>query len=133
MHRFKTRVYYEDTDMAGIVYYANYLKFIERARSEAIEAAGVDQLAMKEAGVFFAVRRLEADYIMAAQYGDQLLVSTYVTVLKGASTRLKQVITRGEARIFEAFVTLACISSDGKPVRFPAETRACLASLGLDP
>jgi len=129
MHRYDFRVYYEDTDMAGIVYYANYLKFIERARSEAIEAAGVDQLAMKEAGLFFAVRRLEADYALPARYADRLSVSTNVTELKGASTRLKQLITRGDDKIFEAFVTLACISSDGKPMRFPAETRASLTEL----
>ena len=128
-HVYQTRVYYEDTDMAGIVYYANYLKFIERARSEAVEEAGVDQLAMKAEGVFFAVRRLEADYINAARYGDVLSVSTYVTELKGASTRLHQLVTKSETRIFEAFVTLACIRSDGRPVRFPAKTRASLSAL----
>jgi acyl-CoA thioester hydrolase len=62
-HMFRTRVYYEDTDLAGIVYYANYLKFIERARSEWVGALGIDQMALKSGhGIVFAVRRVEADY-----------------------------------------------------------------------
>lgn len=129
MHRFETRVYYEDTDMGGIVYYANYLKFIERARSEAIEAQGIDQWAMKEAGLFFAVRSLKAEFISPARYGDALIVSTYVTELKGASTTLRQSIQSDERKIFEASVTLACIRSSGAPTRFPAETRASLEKL----
>ena len=66
-HRFSVRVYYEDTDMGGIVYHANYLKFIERARSDWVRGLGVDQVAMKEDGIAFAVRRVEADYLMAAK------------------------------------------------------------------
>ncbi len=70
-HRFTLRVYYEDTDLAGIVYYANYLKFIERARSEWVRELGVDQRAMKaDAGLVFAVRRLEADYLAPARFDD---------------------------------------------------------------
>ena len=66
-HRFDLRVYYEDTDLAGIVYYANYFKFIERARSEWVRALGIDQLALKDQdGVVFAVRSLTADYISPA-------------------------------------------------------------------
>ena len=60
-HTFATRVFYEDTDMGGIVYYANYLKFIERARSDWVRALGIDQNALREAGTVFAVRRVEAD------------------------------------------------------------------------
>ena len=66
-HRFPIRVYYEDTDMAGIVYYANYLKFIERARSEWVRELGIDQVQMKAEGVVFAVRRVEADYLAPAR------------------------------------------------------------------
>ena len=71
-HRFPVRVYYEDTDLAGIVYYANYLKFIERARSEWVREIGVDQRAMKAQGMVFAVRRVEADYISPAVFEDDL-------------------------------------------------------------
>ena len=74
IHRFAVKVFYEDTDMGGIVYYANYLKFIERARSTLIEEVGIDQLQMKEQGVVFAVRRVEADYITPALMGDKLTV-----------------------------------------------------------
>ena len=68
MHRKEIRVYYEDTDMAGIVYYANYLRYIERSRSDWVRDVGIDQLAMKEAGVVFAVRRVEADYLSPARF-----------------------------------------------------------------
>ena len=75
IHHWPIRVYYEDTDLAGLVYYANYFKFIERARSEMVREAGIDQLEMKRArGVVFAVRRVEADYLAAAYYDDELLV-----------------------------------------------------------
>ena len=67
-HCWPIRVYYEDTDLAGIVYYANYLRFIERARSELVRAAGIDQVALKAAGLVFAVRRVEADYISPARF-----------------------------------------------------------------
>ena len=73
----RMRVYYEDTDLAGIVYYANYLKFIERGRTEALIALGVDQAALKaETGIVFAVRRVEADFLAPARFQDQLVVTT---------------------------------------------------------
>jgi acyl-CoA thioester hydrolase len=75
-HRWPIRVYYEDTDLAGIVYYANYLRYIERARSEAVRARGIDQVAMRAAGVVFAVRRVVADYLRPARYDDLLEVET---------------------------------------------------------
>ena len=85
MHEFPIRVYYEDTDMAGIVYYANYLKFIERARSDWVRQKGVDQNAMKdEDGVVFAVRKVEADYLMPARFDDELLVETRAIQVTGA-------------------------------------------------
>ncbi|MEL0286380.1 MAG: YbgC/FadM family acyl-CoA thioesterase, partial [Paracoccaceae bacterium] len=78
-HRFSLRVYYEDTDFGGIVYYANYLKFIERARSEWVRSLGLDQKTLKsERGVVFAVRHLEADYISPAKFDDILEVVTDV-------------------------------------------------------
>ncbi len=78
-HRFDLRVYYEDTDLAGIVYYANYLKFIERARTEFVRALGVDQTALKVGqGIVFAVRRVEAEYLLPAVFEDDLTVETRV-------------------------------------------------------
>ena len=84
-HFFDLRVYYEDTDLAGIVYHANYLKFIERARTEALIAAGIDQAALRaETGLVFAVRRVEADFIAPARFQDLLRVETRAGEVRGA-------------------------------------------------
>jgi len=120
-HRWPVRVYYEDTDLAGIVYYANYLKFIERARSEMVRAAGIDQIAMKAAGQVFAVARLEADYRAPAKFDDELIVETSVTKTTPARLTLQQVITRKSTLIFEAKVVLVCLGSDGRPTRLPPQ------------
>lgn len=127
-HRFTTRVYYEDTDLAGIVYYANYLKFIERARTEWVASLGVDQMALKAAeGIVFAVRRVEADFLRPARFGDDLLVETSLTGLSGARIVLEQVVLRGSERLFLAVVTLVCLAEDGHAARVPVEVRARLA------
>lgn len=124
IHKFPLRVYYEDTDLAGIVYYANYLKFIERARSEFIREKGVDQVALKKDGFAFAVRRLEADYLNPAQFDDILTVETTVEATTGARMVLKQDVKRGDAVLFTALVTLVAFRlSDGAPTRLPAEIR----------
>ncbi len=127
-HLFSTRVYYEDTDLAGIVYYANYLKFIERARSEWVASLGIDQMAMRAAqGVVFAVRRVEADFLRPARFGDDLTVGTSVQSIGGARLMLEQVITRRGERLFVAVVMLVCLTDDGHAARMPAELRARLA------
>ena len=123
-HRFPIRVFYEDTDMAGIVYYANYLKFIERARSDWVRGAGVDQNAMREDdGVVFAVRRIEADYLAAARFDDRLEVATKLLQMTGARLVMGQKVTRGDEVIFKAEVTVVCVNSSGQPARLPAEIR----------
>jgi acyl-CoA thioester hydrolase len=127
-HQFRTRVYYEDTDLAGIVYYANYLKFIERARTEWVEGLGIDQMALRaEHGIVFAVRRVEADYLRPARFGDALVVETVLQSIGGARLVLEQVVLRGGERIFAAAVTLVCLSGDGHAARLPPEVRARLA------
>lgn len=127
-HRFTTRVYYEDTDLAGIVYYANYLKFIERARTEWVASLGVDQMALKAAkGIVFAVRRVEADFLRPSRFGDDLVVETTLTGLSGARIVLEQEILRGGERLFLAVVTLVCLAEDGHAARLPVELRARLA------
>ena len=126
-HAFDLRVYYEDTDLAGIVYYANYLKFIERARSEWVRDLGVDQVRMKaDQGVVFAVRRIEADYLRPAKFDDVLQVLTGLRVVTGARILLDQVVMRGAERLFAAEVTLVCLSGEGRPTRLPPEIRARL-------
>ncbi len=123
-HVHNLRVYYEDTDLAGIVYYANYLKFIERGRTEYVRDVGVDQTKLKsEHGVVFAVTRIEADYLSPAKFDDELTVETDVVRTTPARLVMKQVVKRGETRLFEALVTLAALTEAGKPARLPAELR----------
>ena len=83
-HQFDLKVYYEDTDMGGIVYYANYLKFIERARSTWVAELGVDQLALQASGLVFAVRNISAQYLVPARMGDNLLVCSSVIMSTAA-------------------------------------------------
>lgn len=132
MHRFSLRVYYEDTDLAGIVYYANYLKFIERARSEWVRELGLDQGRMRdEDGVVFAVRRIEADYLLPARFDDLLNVETSLRARRGARLVLDQVVERGSERLFVAAVTLVCIDREGRAVRLP-KVFADIAVSGAD-
>ena len=126
-HCFDVRVYYEDTDMGGIVYHANYLKFIERARSDWVRDMGIDQRAMKEEdGTVFAVRRIECDYLMAARFDDRLKVHTRVMSVTGARLVLRQEVLRGQEVLFTASVTIVCLSDVGQPVRLPANIRLIL-------
>jgi len=130
MHRFDLRVYYEDTDLAGIVYYANYLKFIERGRSEWLRALGFDQRALKEeTGTVFAVRRVEADYIASAKFDDELSVISSLDSLSPARLVLSQRVMRGEERLFEAKVTLVALNAAGGPTRLPKPVRDAYAAL----
>ena len=123
-HNISVRVYYEDTDLAGIVYYANYLKFIERARTEWVRDLGVDQGALKaETGTVFAVRRVEADYLIAAKFDDVLTVRTELVKLGGASLIVQQDVLRGDEILFTAKVTIVAIGSEGKAVRLPPVIR----------
>lgn len=127
-HRFACRVYYEDTDLAGIVYYANYLRFIERARSEWVRGLGLDQVRLRrEAGVVLAVRRLEADYLRPARFDDLLVVETRLLALGPARLVLAQDIRRGEERLFASAVTVVALAASGAPVRLPGVLREALA------
>ena len=124
---FPVRVYYEDTDLAGIVYYANYLKYIERARSEWVRELGLDQVALKrDHGIVFAVRRVEADYLRPAQFDDELLVTTELLAQTGARITLSQQVLRAGVVLFTAIVTLVCLSTSGAPARLPKDFRVLL-------
>ena len=127
MHQFSLRVYYEDTGLAGIVYYANYLKFIERARSEWVRGLGIYQGALRaEAGLVFAVRRLEADYLLPAHFDDLLVVETSVLAQTGARIVLRQDVCRADALLFSAQVTLVCLRLNGAAARLPQVLRAAI-------
>jgi acyl-CoA thioester hydrolase len=126
-HRWPIRVYYEDTDLAGIVYYANYLRFIERARSEWARQIGVDQVRLRDVeGVVLAVRRVEADYLAPARFDDLLEVQTSPEAAGGARMILAQRVLRGGTVLFAARVTLVALDRAGRAARLPAALRAAL-------
>jgi len=128
-HTHHLRVYYEDTDLAGIVYYANYLRFIERGRSEAVRALGIDQARLKaDTGIVFAVRRMEADYLLPAKFDDELQVQTDITALKGATIEMNQRVLRGDTLLFTAKLRLVCLGPGDKAVRIPADIRQMLGA-----
>ena len=126
-HTFKLRVYYEDTDLGGFVYYANYLKFIERGRSEWVRLCGVDQTRLKATrGMLFVVRHLEAEYLAPALFEDALEVETDLVEITGSRIILAQRVVRGGAVLFAAKVTLVCVA-EGRAVRVPADVAGLLA------
>ncbi|MEW6676609.1 MAG: tol-pal system-associated acyl-CoA thioesterase [Pseudomonadota bacterium] len=120
------RVYWEDTDAGGVVYYANYLKFLERARTEWLSAIGVEQdYLAREAGVVFVVRRVEADYLRPARFNDRLTVECRLASLNRASLEMAQRILRGTGEdteiLMEAWVKVACVAHpDFRPAKIPA-------------
>jgi len=119
-HHFPVRVYFEDTDVAGIVYYANYLRFIERARSDMIRCAGIDQRAALEDGEgVYAVAELSIRYRAPARLGDELVVRTEIEAVRAASVLIHQRVMRGDELLADARVTAAFLTSDGRPRRQP--------------
>jgi acyl-CoA thioester hydrolase len=123
-HVFAVTVYYEDTDMGGIVYHANYLKYIERARSAWVRDMGIDQNALRDTeGLVFAVRRVEADYLAPARLDDVLTVETRTVAVTGARLVMEQRVLRGPDMIFSAQVTIACLSRSGRPAKLPLGLR----------
>lgn len=132
VHIYPVRVYYEDTDVGGVVYYANYLKFAERARTEMLRTIGFahsDMIAQE--GLAFAVRRCEADYIKPAAFDDALEVHTGNIDIEAASLWMDQGIKRGGDELAHLRIRLACIAEGGRPTRLPNQLRAALQPLAL--
>ena len=128
-HHFPIRVYYEDTDAGGIVYYANYLKFAERARTEMLREAGFHHTAMMQGdGLMLAVRRVTAEYLRPAKLDDALEVTTSVIGLGAATIELDQSIRREGQELCRVVVTIACVGRDGRPARLPVPLRAALSA-----
>jgi acyl-CoA thioester hydrolase len=128
-HRFPVRVYYEDTDAAGIVYYANYLRFAERARTELVRSLGFEhERTRRESGIVFAVRRCNADYRAPARLDDALTVETRVTRLGGASVGLDQRVRRGDEELVVLAVDIVCLTASGRPTRLPRAIAAAFAT-----
>lgn len=123
----RIRVYYEDTDMAGVVYYANYLKFLERGRSDAVRDAGISQLDMRHNNLVFVVRRVEVDYLRPARFDDVLTVATALEDMRGARFTMPQSVWRGDEKLIDARIDCAVMDLSGRPARLPAEIRHKLA------
>ncbi|MEQ8193752.1 MAG: tol-pal system-associated acyl-CoA thioesterase [Rhodospirillales bacterium] len=126
-HVCPVRVYYEDTDAGGVVYYANYFKFAERARTEMMRALGIESgRLMSEDGIALAVRHCEADFMKPARLDDLLTVSTRLLGIGGASVTVEQTIARNGAALVKITIRLACMALAGGAARMPDGLRAIL-------
>ena len=126
-HVHALRVYYEDTDVAGIVYYANYLKYAERARTEMMRDAGATHAEMIDRhGVAFAVRRCTIDYKRPARLDDWLEIETSVTAIGAATVDALQLVRRDGVSLVDLAVQLVCVDRAGRATRLPAPARAAL-------
>lgn len=129
-HVYPVRVYYEDTDVGGVVYYANYLKFAERARTEMLRLLGCSHKEMIDRdGCAFAVRRCEADYLRPALFDDSLEVHTSSIDMEAASLWLDQRVKRDGDNLALLRVRLACVGRNGRPTRLPGRLRDAMAGL----
>jgi acyl-CoA thioester hydrolase len=130
VHVFPLTVYYEDTDAAGVVYYANYLKYAERARTELLRDLGIEQSQLlAEAGLAFAVRSVAVDYLKPARLDDRLEVHSRLREVRGASIEADQRIRRGDVELVRIEVRVACVNISGRPARVPAGARAKLEEM----
>lgn len=126
-HRFSLRIYYEDTDAGGIVYYARYLQFAERARTEILRLAGIEQAELRRRhDVIFAVRRCAVDYRRPARLDDLVEVRSRLTGLRGAKLSADQGIWRDDQELVRLAVEIAAVRGDGRPTRIPAPVCAAL-------
>jgi len=134
IHRFPFRVYYEDTDAGGVVYHANYLRFAERARTEALRDAGIPHAEMVErCNVMFMVRRAEIDYVRPALLDDLLVVETETLDVGGASVVLRQVVRGPNGICASLRIKLACVAIEGtRPARIPPRWREALAAMRIE-
>jgi acyl-CoA thioester hydrolase len=133
VHVWPVRVYYEDTDAAGVVYYANYLRFAERARTEMLRSLGYPHSAMMaDDGLAFVVQRCEIDYLRPARLDDVLEVRSGPVEFGAASLDLDQRVTRGADLLAQLRVRLACVAGSGRPVRLPAGLRGALRPVAVN-
>ena len=127
---FPMRVYYEDTDAAGIVYFANYLKFAERARTEYLRTLGIDQIDLRrERGIFFAVHRAEIEYLKPAKLDDLVDVTAELIFMNYVRFDAEQLVRRGTEVLARMFTRVVCLSLDGRPTRLPRDLHALFLPL----
>ncbi len=130
VHRFPVQVYWEDTDAGGIVYYANYLKFIERARTDMLRGLGIhQQRMMMEEQLNFVVRDCHIDYLRPARMDDILEVETSLTEIKGATMRMKQNVLKQDEILIKSDIRIACLQKNGRPARFSPQIKTKFSSL----
>ncbi|MBF8251566.1 MAG: ybgC [Deltaproteobacteria bacterium] len=122
------RIYYEDTDCGGVVYYANYLRYFERGRTEFLRDRGVSLTDCHNNGVVFVVTKAELEYLSPGRYNDLLLLDTQLTDISGVKMTFSHIMKRegSEKELVRGMVTLASVNSDGRPVRLPENIRAML-------
>ena len=118
-HSIKVKIYYEDTDAGGVVYYANYLRYMERARTEFLAAYGIDVAQYHHSGNFFVVTHVDINYKKPARLGETIEVTTEVEEMRNASMTIKNSILRDGVLLVEALLTFACIDANGRPRRLP--------------
>ena len=129
-HRFPVRVYFEDTDLSGVVYHANYLRYMERARSDFLRLVGVDQRAFNDAGEgAYVVSELNIRYKRPAKLDDVLVVVSILTRIRAASVDIQQRVMMGDQILNEADVTAALVAPSGRPRRQPSEWIAAFEAL----
>jgi acyl-CoA thioester hydrolase len=127
---FTLRVYYEDTDAGGVVYYANYLKFAERARTEALRAAGIGQEnLLREQGIAFVVRSCNAEFLKPARLDDLLTIETRLHDIGNASLTMQQRVMRESVPLVDLTVKIGVVSAEMRPTRLPPALREALASI----
>jgi acyl-CoA thioester hydrolase len=132
-HRYALRVHFEDTDAGGVVYHASYLRFMERARSDMLRLAGIDQRGALEAGQgVYAVAELAIRYRLPARLDDALTVVSRVTAIRAASCSIHQRVMRGDEMIADADVMPAFVGPEGRPRRQPREWVAIFEALQGD-
>ena len=131
-HVYRLRVYFEDTDAAGIVYYADYLRMAERARTEMMRLLGADHASMiRNDRRFLAVRECTIEYLASARLDDVLEIRSRLVEIGGASLRARQIIRRSGEVVARIGLRLACVTEAGRPARFPAPLRTALAGYGI--
>lgn len=121
------KIYYHDTDCGGVVYYANYLKYLEEGRTEFLLGKGVELTRLAEKNIFFVVARVEIEYKSPARYQESLIISTSIEDAKFSAVRFSQEVKKGNVTVARALTTLVCVGKDFKPVALPEEIKKAAA------
>jgi len=120
VHDFPVRIYYDDTDAGGVVYYANYLKFAERARTEYMRSLGFENSKIRQDfGIIIVVKSVEAEYLSPARLDDFLTIQTRLLSVKNTSFVMEQKAIKNETSIFKMTIVLVCVNEDGRPSKIP--------------